>query len=119
MVNHIGLIHAKLVHEIESSIKDDLAHTILHNHPINSIYVLSALYEKGEQKASELAIAIGAAATSFTPILDRLEGAGLVERVPHPQDRRAVLVRLTKEGKRQQTVVENAIGNAEVRYGGK
>jgi DNA-binding MarR family transcriptional regulator len=38
--------------------------------------------------------------TSVTNAVDRLEGAGLVKRVPHPQDGRAVLVKLSPKGKR-------------------
>jgi DNA-binding MarR family transcriptional regulator len=34
---------------------------------------------------------------SMTSLLDTLEGRGLVERHPHPTDRRKVLVRLTRE----------------------
>ena len=37
--------------------------------------------------------------TSVTNAVDRLEKAGLVERQPHPTDRRAVLVALTPEGR--------------------
>jgi DNA-binding MarR family transcriptional regulator len=37
---------------------------------------------------------------AMTNRLDRLEGAGLVRRLPDPEDRRAVLVELTEEGQR-------------------
>ncbi len=37
--------------------------------------------------------------TSVTNAVDRLEADGLVRRRPHPQDRRAVLVELTDEGR--------------------
>jgi DNA-binding MarR family transcriptional regulator len=39
--------------------------------------------------------------TSVTNAVDRLEGAGLVRRRPHPDDGRALLVELTEEGARQ------------------
>ncbi|MET8565364.1 MarR family transcriptional regulator [Streptomyces flaveolus] len=42
----------------------------------------------------------GIAARTATTIVDSLERDGLVERVRHPQDRRAFLVRLTDEGLR-------------------
>lgn len=38
--------------------------------------------------------------TSVTNTVDRLEADGLVERVPHPTDRRTTLARLTDEGTR-------------------
>lgn len=37
--------------------------------------------------------------TSVTPIVDRLEAAGLVRRKPHPEDRRAVLAEITESGR--------------------
>jgi DNA-binding MarR family transcriptional regulator len=37
--------------------------------------------------------------TSVTPIIDRLEGARLVRRKPHPEDRRAVLAEITDAGR--------------------
>jgi DNA-binding MarR family transcriptional regulator len=38
--------------------------------------------------------------TSVTNAVDRLESAGLVKRVPHPQDGRTVLVKLAAKGKK-------------------
>ena len=43
--------------------------------------------------------------TSVTSIVDRLEGAGLVVRRPHPEDGRAVLAEITTEGR---SLVEQA-----------
>jgi DNA-binding MarR family transcriptional regulator len=37
--------------------------------------------------------------TSVTNAVDRLEAAGLVQRLPHPNDRRATLVELTRSGR--------------------
>ena len=39
-------------------------------------------------------------AASVTNTIDRLEVDGLVERVPHPTDRRTTLARITTEGRR-------------------
>lgn len=58
-------------------------------------YILRALLERDGQHASELARAVGRAATSFTPNLDKLQDKGLVERRPDPTDRRAVHIFLT------------------------
>ncbi len=58
-------------------------------------YILRALYERDGQHASELARAVGRAATSFTPNLDKLQHKGLIERRPDPSDRRAVHIFLT------------------------
>lgn len=58
-------------------------------------YILRALYERDGQHASELARAVGRAATSFTPNLDKLQQKGFIERRPDPTDRRAVHIYLT------------------------
>jgi len=72
------------------------------------LYILRALYERDGQHASELARAVGRAATSFTPNLDKLQSKGLIERRPDPGDRRAVRIYLTQaaEGSREE-VMEN------------
>ncbi|MDP3714713.1 MAG: MarR family transcriptional regulator [Mycobacteriales bacterium] len=51
--------------------------------------------------------------TSVTNAVDRLEAAGLVERLPHPTDGRATLVSLTDEGRRTALKATEAL-NAEV-----
>lgn len=68
-------------------------------------YILRALYEQDGQHASELARAVGRAATSFTPILDKLQQKDLVERRPDPTDRRAVRIYLTDKGQAQRKAV--------------
>ena len=62
-------------------------------------YILRELYEQDGQMASRLAKGVGRPATSFTPLLDQLEGKGLIERRMHPSDRRSVQIYLTKQGK--------------------
>ncbi len=57
-------------------------------------YILRALFERDGQHASELARAVGRAATSFTPNLDKLQDKGLIERRPDETDRRAVRIYL-------------------------
>lgn len=63
-------------------------------------YILRSLYERDGQHASELARAVGRAATSFTPNLDKLQNKGMIERRPDPTDRRAVHIYLTPKGQR-------------------
>lgn len=69
-------------------------------------YILRALYEQDGQHASELARAVGRAATSFTPNLDKLQARGLIERKPDPSDRRAVHIYLTSAGERLRSTVQ-------------
>ncbi|MBM3679697.1 MAG: MarR family transcriptional regulator [Actinobacteria bacterium] len=50
------------------------------------------------RSAGELARKLEITSGSMTNRIDRLEAAGLVRRVPNPDDRRGVLVELTSEG---------------------
>lgn len=70
-------------------------------------YILRGLYERDGQHASELARAVGRAATSFTPNLDKLQQKGYVERRPDPTDRRAVHIYLTDLAKKHKNEVLN------------
>src|SRR5688572_4488290 len=72
-------------------------------------YILRALYERDGQHASELARAVGRAATSFTPNLDKLQEKGLIERRPDPSDRRAVHIYLTRQAEQyREDILESA-----------
>lgn len=54
---------------------------------------------KAPMTMKELAEASGMDAPATTVALNYLESRGLVERYPHPENRRAKLVRLTKAGR--------------------
>jgi DNA-binding MarR family transcriptional regulator len=56
------------------------------------------LLRQGPKTLRELAEAVGADASYTTLIVDKLEDHGLVERLPHPEDRRRKLVTLTAAG---------------------
>ncbi len=47
----------------------------------------------------ELASRMACEASNVTFVVDRLEGGGLVERTPHPEDRRVKRVSLTPDGR--------------------
>lgn len=69
-------------------------------------YILRALYERDGQQASELARAVGRAATSFTPNLDKLQQKkGLIERRADTDDRRAVRIYLTPTAEKMRPAV--------------
>ena len=72
-------------------------------------YILRSLYEQDGQHASELARAVGRAATSFTPNLDKLQNKGYIERRPDKADRRAVRIYLTEDAaNHRQAVIDSA-----------
>jgi DNA-binding MarR family transcriptional regulator len=54
----------------------------------------------------DLSDMLGVAARTTTTIVDSLERDGLVERVRHPEDRRAFLLTLTEEGRRHHEQAE-------------
>lgn len=60
------------------------------------LYIMRALFERDGQYASELAHAVGRAATSFTPNLDKLQRKNMIERKADSRDRRAVRIHLTE-----------------------
>ncbi len=60
------------------------------------LYIVRALFERDGQYASELAHAVGRAATSFTPNLDKLQRKNMIERKADTRDRRAVRIHLTE-----------------------
>ncbi|GAA0718183.1 MarR family transcriptional regulator [Dactylosporangium roseum] len=62
--------------------------------------VLWALRRRGPVTQRELAEALEVSARNITGLVDGLAGADLVSREPHPTDRRATLVTLTRRGTR-------------------
>ena len=62
---------------------------------------------------SELAAAAGIRTTTMTSVLDRLGQRGLVRRAMKPGDRRAVVVKLTANGRRSARAIREAIGSLE------
>lgn len=61
------------------------------------LQVISALEADGEQTQRELAERLGVEQATMANTLARLDRDGLVVRLPHPDDRRAQLVRLTEK----------------------
>ena len=63
--------------------------------------VLTALLDKGPLRMGELAALEGVRMPTATSMVSRLEKLGLVRRMPDSEDRRAVLVDLTDDGRSQ------------------
>lgn len=62
--------------------------------------VLSFLGEEDRIPSYTLGQKLQITSATMTGILDRLEKIELIERLPHPEDRRAILVCLTQQGAR-------------------
>jgi DNA-binding MarR family transcriptional regulator len=60
--------------------------------------LLWRLYHQGSMTQRELSDALRCTPRNVTGLLDALETDGFVARAPHPGDRRATLVALTKRG---------------------
>ncbi len=80
--------------QVDKLFTDELQDTGL---AVVELYILRALYEEDGRTASQLAIAVGRAPTSFTPNIDKLEEKKLIERRLDPKDRRAIRLHLTQE----------------------
>lgn len=63
------------------------------------VLTLLSFTRAGELPLSKIGKRLQVHPASVTGVVDKLEQQGLVARVPHPQDRRAVLARLTEEGR--------------------
>jgi DNA-binding MarR family transcriptional regulator len=62
-------------------------------------YRLLVSASEGPQRASELAASVGVSRPTLTSLVDGLEQAGLVKRVPVATDRRGIQLELTQAGK--------------------
>ncbi|WP_062227449.1 MarR family winged helix-turn-helix transcriptional regulator [Aureimonas frigidaquae] len=60
--------------------------------------VLNALWERDAQTVGAIADRLSLEASTLTPLLKRLDAAGLVERRRNPADERQVVVSLTAQG---------------------
>ena len=60
--------------------------------------LLRVLQHRGPQIMTVLSDCLAVTPRNVTVLVDGLEGEGLVQRVPHPEDRRATIVELTAAG---------------------
>ncbi len=61
--------------------------------------VLNVLWERDPQSVGGIAERLMLESSTLTPLLKRLEAAGIVERTRNPADERQVLIRLTTKGR--------------------
>jgi len=90
----------ELIHEIDKKFekvqrqeitKDDLT--------TSQFFILRQLWELDGIPFKDLAVACNCSRSTITGVVDTMEKKGFVKRVPHPNDRRSTLVKLTKKGK--------------------
>lgn len=62
------------------------------------VHTIEVLGSHGEMRMKELAEKLGITTGTLTVQVDKLVSANLIERIPHPGDRRAIVVALTESG---------------------
>ena len=72
--------------------------------------VLGALFRQGHMTAGQLARIAGLSPGAMTVAIDRLERAGYARRVRAPEDRRSVLVEITRKGRSRSEQLYGPIG---------
>ena len=78
--------------------------------------VLNFLGEEDRILARSLGQKLQLSSATMTGILDRLEKLALVERQPHPEDRRAILICLTDQGRKNAKNINTIMVKANKEY---
>ncbi len=96
----------------------ELAGSALAPHGVDGreVAVLSRLSGPDPLSQQEIARRLGIDRTTMVALVDALERKGLVERHPHPDDRRKNLVALTAAGRETLAAATRALDEAERRF---
>ncbi|MHA2006717.1 MAG: MarR family winged helix-turn-helix transcriptional regulator [Promethearchaeota archaeon] len=91
----------ELIHDIDKKFENLQRRNIKNENLTTSQYfVLRQLWEaEVDLKFKDLAKACNCSRSTITGVIDTMEKKGLVKRMPHPTDRRSLLVKLTNKGK--------------------
>lgn len=74
--------------------------TMEHGLTLSQFSVLEVLYHKGDLNICQIMSKILATSGNLTVVIRNLEKLGLIERLQDPQDKRAYLISLSKEGRK-------------------
>jgi DNA-binding MarR family transcriptional regulator len=74
---------------------------------LNEMLACAYIAASGPRTPSDIADRLQITTASVTELVDRLERNGLVSRVPHPTDRRKVLVTLTAAGEQKSELIQD------------
>lgn len=99
---HVWLVLWKAAQAVEAYAKKSVGGSELCG---SDFAVLEALLHKGALPVNEIGRKVLLTSGSITVAIDRLEAKGLVERRASPDDRRARIVHLTREGRKLITSV--------------
>ena len=78
--------------------------------------LLARLHDNGPTRISDLALAERCSQPTITNHVKRLEAAQLVDRTADPRDARAWMIKLTKKGNQQLTLMRASLGTSLAPY---
>jgi DNA-binding MarR family transcriptional regulator len=105
------------VHQLVLTELDELLRPIGLTFARYEVLVLLSFSRRGALPLGKIGERLQVHATSVTPLVKRLEAAGLIQRTPHPEDGRAVLASITPEGRQVMLKATEAIVNARFALG--
>jgi DNA-binding MarR family transcriptional regulator len=79
---------------------------------VSDSQAVSYLYARGSMGQTSLGDLLGYNTGTMTVLVDRLERSGMAERIPHPTDRRRLIVQLTDSGRVTVEGASQALGHA-------
>lgn len=101
------------VHQLVLTELDELLRPLGLTFARYEVLVLLSFSRRGALPLGKIGERLQVHATSVTPLVKRLEGAGLIQRTPHPEDGRAVLASITPEGRQVLQQATEAIVSAQ------
>src|SRR5689334_16757691 len=101
------------VHQLVLTELDELLRPLGLTFARYEVLVLLAFSRRGALPLGKIGERLQVHATSVTPLVKRLESAGLIQRTPHPEDGRAVLASITPLGQRTLQQATEAIVTAQ------
>jgi DNA-binding MarR family transcriptional regulator len=87
------------VHQLVLTELDELLRPLNLTFARYEVLVLLSFSRRGALPLGKIGERLQVHATSVTPLVKRLEKAGLITRTPHPEDGRAVLASITPKGR--------------------
>jgi len=103
------------VHQLVLTELDELLRPLGLTFARYEVLVLLSFSRRGALPLGKIGERLQVHATSVTPLVKRLEAAGLIQRSPHPEDGRAVLASMTPLG--QQTLQQATQVIVEAQFG--
>lgn len=102
----------KLARAFDRSLDETLVESGLDRRSFNLLTKLRSVGPPYRRSAGHLAEHMGLSSGAMTNRLDRMEGAGLIRRLPDPNDRRGTLIEPTEAGR---AIWERAVGTQSMR----